>query len=140
MGKRSRPPAGWISAYQAERRFVLTKYAIEEILKRGWVNPEVYFRGSRAMKYAPVEAWREAARRWEAEHAATRRRERATDKARRFGPPKPLVDPETARRRVASLTEEQRLRLRVFYLAIQRGFALPVRWSEMRFDVEEKVS
>lgn len=139
MGKRSRPPAGWISAYQAQRRFGLSDRAIEAILRRGWVRPEVYFRG-KPERYAPVEAWREAARRWEAEHAATRRRERATDKARRLGPPKPLVDPETARRRVASLTEEQRLRLRVFYLAIQRGFTLPVRWSEMRFDVEEKVS
>lgn len=125
-------PPGWVTAGEAARMLGLYPELLWRCVRHGLLTPLVVRRGPRRVDYyAPLEEWERAAKEWRSTpYHQARSRERQKQRAREAGPPPSLVDPETARRRLAEITPERRLCLRVLILATRLG--LPWPWEGLK--------
>jgi len=124
-------PQGWISSAEAARRLKVSHETMLAIA-RARLAP-VYSRRTRTSEryYAHPQAWERALRWWRQRHGAEERRKMV---------PAPSVDPETARRRLESLTPYQRIALRVYIRAVMLGLPMGQHWGRRLRDEYETVA
>jgi len=126
MGMPRRPdgvPEGWISLGEAAEWLGVSRDCMRRIVSRGYVRPRTYYRGSVAMRYAPPAEWEAGLRRWHEDYPKAQKTNAHVQHQRKehMGV-LPAVDPETARRRLQALTPRQRMMLRLYILAVMRGY------------------